>query len=85
MANWSSCPRCGSCRIEQLSTKAFIITLLFGLGLLILLAAILRVFLIIIIPIMIFFSFIMYLAKETWECQDCKHKWLFKRTNNSSK
>lgn len=78
MADWSSCPRCGSGRIKQASKQAFLITLLVGTSFLVWLGIMLSVFLVT-IPIILIFIFIMFLAKETWECQECKHKWLFKR------
>jgi len=79
--NWSPCPRCGSNRVQSVSKWAAVIALFSSAGCLIW-VGILFPPLWIAVPILLIFSVLAMVGKDTWQCQDCKHTWIKKKTTD---
>jgi len=76
--NWSPCPRCGSGNVRRAGMQAVLLTLFCGLGFLLWIGLLLPVIWPV-LPLMFIFSLIIFFAKETLQCAECKYTWLFRK------
>lgn len=78
--NWSSCPRCGSNRVQKISKWAVAFAFFFGGSLFIWLGFLLPI-LWLGVPIGFILGIASLFGKTSWQCQDCKYSWPIKKTN----
>ena len=84
MDNRPQCPRCGSVNLKKVSQGAFWLTYLIGAGFMFLIGSMLSAYWVT-TTILFLFTVIMFLGRDTNQCQNCKYMWLFEKKETDSK
>ena len=78
------CQRCGSGNLKKVSQGAFWLTYMIGAGFILWIGLMLSAYWIT-TTILFLFTVIMFLARDTNQCQDCKYTWLFEKKEPDSR